>query len=324
MEYQFNKTGPERKALVAAIGEITGEKSKYMGAPGFAFQIGGFTVSKDGAVDTGAAGTEAVTALLTALDARGFVPANAPDESPVSAPYEHGAEPTAICISLPADGLADAGAFDNLRKLVAGKAALIRKALGDDLAEGAEELPVTLEEGNACFPWFRFGMDANRIKAWSYFVSALCETAKKQKRVILKEKPLAEGDSEKFAMRVFLLKLGFIGEESKEARRIILSGLSGDGSHKSAKRKVEPLFPAPGEAEPVGASGDFSEPDEDRRLVRGGLCSVPPTDCNYASYLRDATDSQLCEAIAYMESSPKGNNGRIAACRRELQRRNAL
>jgi hypothetical protein len=101
-----------------------------------------------------------------------------------------------------------------------------------------------------------------------------------------------------------LLKLGFIGDEYKDARRTILAGLGGDGSHKSAKRKFET--------------------DDNDSLVRGGLCCVPPTDCNYASYLRDATDAQLREAIEYMESNPQGNNGRIAACSRELKNRGAL
>jgi hypothetical protein len=59
------------------------------------------------------------------------------------------------------------------------------------------------------------------------------------------------------------------------------------------------------------------------RLVRGGLCCVPPTDGNYASYLREATDAQLHEAIARMEAAPKGNQGRIAVCRRELRKRGA-
>ena len=246
MEIRFEKSGAERKALVAAVSEITGEKSEYLGAPGFAYGVGGYVISKDGAVDIGTVGSEGISSLLAALEARGFIPAEASEPCTVTqenppAPETGEAEsetaPIAMCIELLAEGLTDANAFDNLKKLAAGKAALIRKALGNDLADAAEALPITLADGKVCFPWFRFGMDADSIAAWSTFVAMLCETAKKQKRVILKEKPLAEGDSEKFAMRVFLLKLGFIGDEYKDARKIILSGLSGDGSHKSAKRK---------------------------------------------------------------------------------------
>jgi hypothetical protein len=239
MEIRFNKTGAERKALVMAISEVTGVKPEYLGAPGFAYRVGGYTVSKDGAADTGVVGAEVVSSLLAALEPRGFVPAEAPSFADTIE------EPAAMVIELPANGLTNAYSFDNLKKLTAGKAALIRRALGDDLARGAYALPVALEDGKVGFPWFRFGMDADSIAAWSLFIAALCETAKKQKRVILKEKPLAVGDSEKFAMRCFLLKLGFIGDEYKEARKVILAGLPGDGSHKSARRKdVEPPLPA--------------------------------------------------------------------------------
>ena len=50
MIINYNVSGSDRKQLVAAIAEHTGEKAKYLGAPGFAYQIGGFTVSVDGKV----------------------------------------------------------------------------------------------------------------------------------------------------------------------------------------------------------------------------------------------------------------------------------
>ncbi len=336
MEIRFEKTGAERKALVAAISEVIDEKAKYLGAPGFAFQVGGYIISKDGTVDTGGAGAEGVSSLLAALLERGFVPmeapqpcAVAPDEEPVAVADEAGPIPGTMCIELPAEGLTNADVFDNLKKLAAGKAALIRRALGNDLAEGAEALPITLANGKVGFPWFRFGMGTDSIAAWSAFVAKLCVTARTQKRVILKEKPLVEGDSEKFAMRCFLLKLGFIGDEYKNARRIILAGLPGDGSHKtnSGRGKGNPLATA----KPVELSGvtetshgDDMHPAADDSLARGGLCCVPPTDGNYTSYLHKATDEQLRGAIAHMQATPHGNMGRIAACKRELHKRGAV
>ena len=38
MEIKYNLTGTERKALVKAVSNIIGEKSKYLGAPSFAYQ----------------------------------------------------------------------------------------------------------------------------------------------------------------------------------------------------------------------------------------------------------------------------------------------
>ena len=46
----------------------------------------------------------------------------------------------------------------------------------------------------------------------------------------LKDKPV---DNEKYAFRCFLLRLGFIGEEYKQARKILLKNLTGNGAWKN-------------------------------------------------------------------------------------------
>ncbi len=89
---------------------------------------------------------------------------------------------SALSVYLPGGGFTDI-AFDNITKLVQGKAALIRKALGDDLASDAEALPVEREDGMIMFPWFRIGMGADGVAAWAFwnrqyhrhFLSALPE-----------------------------------------------------------------------------------------------------------------------------------------------------
>lgn len=49
MEIKYNLTGTDRKALVKAVSNIIGKKSKYLGAPSFAYQIGDYcTVTSDG------------------------------------------------------------------------------------------------------------------------------------------------------------------------------------------------------------------------------------------------------------------------------------
>lgn len=54
MEVKFNVTGNERKELVTAIAEITGEKPRYKGVPSCAYQIGCFTVDRAGKDVSGA------------------------------------------------------------------------------------------------------------------------------------------------------------------------------------------------------------------------------------------------------------------------------
>ena len=271
MQIRFNRTGAERKALVAAMGEVLEMKPRYMGAPGFAYSVGAYTVDKDGTLESGD-GAE-IFPLLEALAQRGFVPEETPesmgghadsDLPPDAADAMEASDSVCtedvLSIELPAEGLHGVAA-ENLKRLIAGKAPLIRAALGENLAGGADTLPVDFTDGKVRFPWFQPGTDAETLDAWSRFVISLCEAAKKQKRVIITEKPY--DGSEKYAMRCFLLKLGFIGDEYKAARKAILSHLSGSGSFKSGDGKK------PRTEEPAAAQGDclscgqsMSEPGE--------------------------------------------------------------
>lgn len=333
MGIRFERTGAQRKELVMAISEVTGDASKYMGAPGFAYSVGGYIITKNGTLECGGASEREISSLLDTLAGHGILPTETPGLSGVSqgeSVTSHAGDdmPDTISIDLSADGFSDL-AFDNLKKLATSKAPLIRSALGENIANSAGALPIIYEDGKVSFPWFRFGIDADALAAWSFFVAALLDTAKKQKRVVMSEKTY--NGSEKYAMRCFLLKLGFIGDEYKEARKVILAGLSGGGSHKNPKKATPEedrlneeyeLAEALADAELIhSANASFRSDGADERLVRGGLCCVPPSDPNYASYLRRATDTQLCEAITHMESAPDGHKGRIAACRRELAKR---
>lgn len=117
--------------------------------------------------------------------------------------------------------------LDNLTKLVSAKASLLKAALG------ADELPIEMTADTLKFPWFSGDVDANRTAAYATLISMLCKTAMKKKRVTAKVKDV-EG-SPKYAMRCFLLSLGFIGDEYKTARKILLSGLEGNSSWKNDK-----------------------------------------------------------------------------------------
>ena len=44
-------------------------------------------------------------------------------------------------------------------------------------------------------------------------------------------------DNEKYAFRCFLLRLGFIGEEFKQSRKILLSNLDGSSAFKTVKEE---------------------------------------------------------------------------------------
>ena len=67
-------------------------------------------------------------------------------------------------------------------QLIEAKGALIRKALG------VSELPVRIDGDRIAFPWFSELPSPEESKAYTHFISALCEMASNAKRVTAKEK----------------------------------------------------------------------------------------------------------------------------------------
>ena len=239
MERRFNATGERRKEMVKVISGIVGMKAVYMRMPTCAYAISNFTVSKEGALawDERSSG-ELVEKVLAGLAQAGFTAepeetAEAEDSAEADAPEtaagEESAEPQegGLTVSLPRESFTDA-ALENLHRLVDAKAALIKKALA------VESLPVETDAEKVSFPWFADGQDGDAAKAYTHFITALCDMARKQKRVTAKER---SADNEKYAFRCFLLRLGFIGEEYKGERKVLLKNLSGNGSFKSGARK---------------------------------------------------------------------------------------
>ena len=261
MERRFNATGERRKEMVKVISGIVGMKAVYMRMPTCAYAISNFTVSKEGTlawdersseelVEKVLAGlaqagftaepedtTEAGDSAETAVEEAGAAAEETTEEPATDAPETAAGEETAqaepqeagigLTVSLPRESFTDA-ALENLHRLVEAKAALIKKALA------VESLPVEADAEKVSFPWFSDGQDGDSAKAYTHFITALCDMARKQKRVTAKERP---ADNEKYAFRCFLLRLGFIGEEYKGERKVLLKNLSGNGSFKSGARK---------------------------------------------------------------------------------------
>jgi len=250
MERKYNVTGERRKEMVEVVSGIVGMKAVYMRMPTCAYAISNFTVSKEGTLvwdeRTDSGTVEKVLAGLAqagftaeleeTAEAQAEAPTEEPQETAAGAPGESAGETATaepqeagigLTVSLPRESFTDA-ALENLRKLVDAKAALIKKALA------VESLPVEADGEKVSFPWFTDGQDGDSAKAYTHFITALCNMARKQKRVTAKERP---ADNEKYAFRCFLLRLGFIGEEYKGERKVLLKNLSGNGSFKSGARK---------------------------------------------------------------------------------------
>ena len=248
MRINYNVTGTDRKALVRAMVELLGEPPVYQGAPSFAYAVGGYRVDKDGVVsvpeDTA---PEDIRKLVDALRKKGFQPVE-PAEQPTAAADSNPAQADDedlrfLIIKVPRDGFTPE-AEENLRRIIASKAPLLKKALETD------SLDLVFTDNAIRFQWFTLHGIDGEADAYNRLVTAICKMAKEQKRVVAKE---CVADNEKFAMRLFLIRLGFIGDEYKTARRILLRNLTGNSSWRSGHRP-ERAEPAPAEGmEPAPA-----------------------------------------------------------------------
>ena len=76
------------------------------------------------------------------------------------------------------------------------------------------------------------GLHAGRLRAYIQFCLALSQMAKEVKYASPKPQ---QHENPKYAMRTWLLRMGFIGEEFKTAREVLTKRLSGDAAFRMAR-----------------------------------------------------------------------------------------
>lgn len=229
MTITINAQGAERKRLVKTIAEWLGEDVHYCGAPTFAYEIGRFTVEKRGSLTfSDMLDSAVVERLLEHIYDEGFdIDQSHTEEDDTDNTDNVIGDLSGISIQLPASEFTESS-LANLQAIIDAKGKLIKKALG------AEALPINRLGNRIDFPWFRPYADPQEVQAYMHFITALCEMARTQKRITAKEK---EVDNEKYAFRCFLLRLGFIGEEFKAERKILLRNLTGSSAFKSGAKE---------------------------------------------------------------------------------------
>ncbi|WP_405366292.1 virulence protein [Ruminobacter sp.] len=217
MEIKFDVKGESRKDLVKVISDTLGVKAEYQGMPTVAFVIGDFTVTKEGTLVF----ADEVNAddVLKALAANAFYPVDEDKADEKKAQEEQ----TGLTIEIPADKVN----VDNLQKLLDAKGWLIRKALG------IESLAFEVTKDKVSFPWFSH-TDTDLTTACTQFIAAICRMSVEQKRITAREKAVT---NEKYAFRCFLLRLGFIGDEYKQSRKLLLANLDGSSAFKAVKQQ---------------------------------------------------------------------------------------
>ncbi len=221
MTVKFNVPGKKRKELAQEIGRWLGCQIEYLGAPTFAYQVGDNHIDREGNLTISEKhDSEVVERLLQHLYDANF-------------DYDISAEPSEmvetesreLCVSMPRS-MVDDHAVANLEALVKAKGNLFKKAFDVDT------LPIEVTDEKVSFPWFDCEWSPEEVNAYDTFICKLCEMAKNQRQITAKEKAV---DNEKYAFRCFLLRLGFIGEEYKAARKILLKNLSGSSAFKGVE-----------------------------------------------------------------------------------------
>lgn len=228
MVLHFNVKGDSRKAMVAAIEQELGCRAKYLGVPSCAYEIGGYRVERDGTLswaDLDDADPEHADQSSKVIDACVMATGKSPEEwdgVEEDAAGEEKNDNPGLTVTIPLDKVN----VGNLTSLLEAKGELIKRALG------IADLRFATDQENISFPWFE-EVTPDEALAYTKFIAALCEMSKKQKRVTAKPK---ENENEKYAFRCFLLRLGFIGDEFKADRKILLSRLDGSSAFKNGAK----------------------------------------------------------------------------------------
>ena len=213
MEIKYNIDKSQRKALAQKISELTGAEVRYLGVPSCAYQIDFFTIDKDCVLHfSDRSDSEIVEQVLEGLDKFGYIAES----------------PNFLTVELPRQELSDS-VLENLKQIIQNKYTLFCHAFDTDILE----MEITADKVR--FPWFTLENESDAT-AYNQFISCLATFAKNQKRI--NNKP-DTSDNEKYAFRCFLLRLGMIGAEYKQARKVLLRNLTGSAAFRHGKPEGE-------------------------------------------------------------------------------------
>lgn len=249
----------DRKEIVKVLSEHFGVKAEYMGVPSFAYQIiteaETYTIDKAGKI-TNEEGLELeLEAILKAA-----VKIQVQEEKNV---IEENAETEPQIIAVPILGHTGIS-LRNLVNMIYSKHELIQKSLGieenivaeefikeineakisniDDFQkaiagkESCIQIEFNFEEQKISFNFIKAKVE--NITAYTQFIELLNQNAKTLKHASAK---VSSTDNPKFTFRVFLIRLGMIGDEYKIARKILLEKLEGNAAfrHGKPEKKIE-------------------------------------------------------------------------------------
>ena len=214
-----------RKEIVKALAELLGHEPRFCKAPTFAYEFNIGTLDRDATLHLlPSLNVGAAEQLARHLEVRGFI-CKIEDDG-CSSEIEQASQTEEVnhyTVCIGAEKI-NSGVLAKLEAVITGKVILLRKALGDS------NLEIRKTAGGYEFPWFQIESSPEEREVYVTLIEKLIEFADTLHRVTAKDKQV---DNEKYAMRCFSLRLGFIGEEYKKARAILLRNLDGNSAFRS-------------------------------------------------------------------------------------------
>lgn len=220
-----------RKEIAKWIAEFTGQPSHYLGVPSCAYEIGDFTILRDGTIEGSCASDE--------RDLRSYLEHNGLVEPEVDA----------LHISVPTDGM-DGNGLRNLVNMIHAEQYLLNKVtrnadfhVPDDFIEKLAKADLTDTDSfltalksakadltglaiTADHVTFQFTLAANPKKnlAYAELAAFMVARARVAKRI---QATAHQPENEKYYLRSWLIRLGMGGRGAKDSRRALLKGLQG-------------------------------------------------------------------------------------------------
>ena len=238
----------DRKALAKAMADELGTTAKYMGPPTFGYQVGDYTVDRDGNIEG-----EDFGALQDFLTRIGCFPEEeaAPAEEQTEPEPETTGTVDQVSISVPADDLT-ALQLKNLIFMLYTKQYLIGKMTGGDqlsipdtlIARLMENTPETTADfiplldaakedgltgfdfgdGKVTITYQAHPDEPERNMVYAMLTARILKAAKEATRVFPERQ---EPENEKYFARAWLMRIGYGGADSKAERNLLLKHLKG-------------------------------------------------------------------------------------------------
>lgn len=254
----------DRNEIIKTLGDHFGVKPKYLGVPSFIYQIETdteiYSIDRAGKITTSKGMEIDLDSLLTSQVVKQDVTIEPSDSD---TPDKPAADANAsLEVVVPLEGHTGVS-LRNLVNLLYSKQVLVKRSLGiepniieDDFAKAINDANVdTLESfktvisesGEQYCPGIDFSFDSStiifkffqaerspeEIHAYTQLVGLLNQTAMKLKYTSPKGK---DTDNDKFTFRLFLIRLGMVGDKYKTTRKILLANLDGHSAFRDGRK----------------------------------------------------------------------------------------